>query len=97
MGRKIVHDDNIAGPQQRHQMLLDPGTEYLAVHWTIHHQRRDDGIAAQASDEGGRLPMTVRYMGDRRSPLWQRPRSLVMAVLVPVSSMNTSRAELSRA
>jgi hypothetical protein len=91
MGGKIVYDHDVARSQQRHQMLLDPGAENLAVHWTIHHQWGDDSVAAQPRHEGRRLPVTMRTRpsgSGRAAWSWQ--------YWVPVSSMNTSRTELSR-
>ena len=45
----------------------------------------DHRVIAQASDEGDRLPMPVRYMVDGSAPPGTAAASRTMAVLVEVS------------
>ena len=62
MASKVVEHDDIARPQRRDQELLDPGLKQHAVDGSIQDQRSDDATAAQASNEGHRLPMAMRHL-----------------------------------
>ena len=61
---EVVHDDDIAGRERRHEELLDIGSEELAVDWAIEHARRVDPVMAQRGEEGQRLPRAERGLGD---------------------------------
>lgn len=65
MGAEIVHDDDIAGDQGRHEHLLDIDLEALAVDRPVEEPRRLDPIAPERRQEGHRVPMA------ERSGLWQ--------------------------
>lgn len=64
MSRQVVHDDDVASPKRRDQELLEPGQEDSAIHRPIDHQRRRDGVIAQAGHESRRLPMAMRGSSD---------------------------------
>lgn len=63
---EIVEDDDIAGIEGWCQALLDPGGEGNAVDRAIEHEGRDDAVVAQPGEEGQRLPMAMRYSGEKR-------------------------------
>jgi len=65
---QIVHDDDVAGLERRHEELLDPGGEALAVDWSIEDARRIDPIMPQSGQEGERTPFTERCSGDQLLP-----------------------------
>ena len=60
MGGQIVHDDDVAGFERRHQDLLDIGEEGDLVHRAVECHRGGDAAEAQGADEGGGLPVAVR-------------------------------------
>lgn len=60
MRSEIVHDDDIAGLEHRHEQLLNIGTETLAVDRPVEDARRRQPVAAQRADEGQGAPVTVR-------------------------------------
>ena len=60
---EVVEDDDVARPERRAQLLLDPLGEACAVDWLIEHEGRVNPVAAQGGDEGHRLPVTIRYFG----------------------------------
>ena len=69
MAAEIVDDDDAARLERRDQELLDPGGEALAIDRSIDHAGCDDAVMPQAGDEGQRLPMAVRDLGDERLAL----------------------------
>lgn len=44
---EIVHDDDVAGPEHWHELLLDIGAEALAVYRAVEDARSGEPIAAQ--------------------------------------------------
>lgn len=60
---QIIHDDDVAGRERRHEALLDIVGEALAIDRLIEHARRVDPVAAQRREEGHRAPMTVGHLG----------------------------------
>src|SRR3546814_9665099 len=60
VGGQVVHDDDVAGAERRHQDLLDIGEECDLVHRTVERHRGGDAAQAQGADEGGGLPVAVR-------------------------------------
>ena len=52
----IVEDDDVAWLKLGSQLRLDPGLEAPGVHRRIDDPRRDHAVAAQAGDEGLRMP-----------------------------------------
>ena len=61
MGAEVVHHDDVALMQYRHENLLDVGLKGFAVDGAVEHQRRDDAGRAQACHESRRFPMSMRY------------------------------------
>jgi len=76
VGAEIVHDDDVAGFERRHELLLDIGLEALAVDRPIEDARGGKAIDPQGSQEGQRAPMSVRSKAAQalafRSPPPQR-------------------------
>lgn len=74
---EVVHDDDVARPQRRAELLLDPCGEGRCVDRLIEDVGRIDPVAAQRGNEGHRLPVAVRDFGveplaDRRPPTQRR-------------------------
>ena len=65
MDPQIVHDDDIAWLQRRHQHLLDVGQEQVSVDRTIDDERRGHAIATQCTNKGGGFPMSMRHGSDQ--------------------------------
>jgi hypothetical protein len=61
VGTEIVHDDDVATDQRGNQNLLDIGKEQLAIDRSVEHARGDQAILAQASNEGGGVPVPMRH------------------------------------
>ena len=59
MASEIVHDDNVAGLEDRQELLLDVGAEAFAVDRTVEHARGCEPVAAQCAEEGQRPPAAV--------------------------------------
>ena len=57
---EIVHDDDVAGFEYRHEDLLDIGAEALAIDRPVEHAWRRQPVAAQRAEEGQRAPVPVR-------------------------------------
>jgi hypothetical protein len=75
MAAQIVEQDNVAGDQGRCQHLLDIGAEPSAVDGALEHIGSTDPGRAQAGDQGGQLPVSVRD----RSPQPQTARASTIA------------------
>src|SRR3546814_14572684 len=60
VGAEIVHDDDVAGFEHGHELLLDIGPEALAVDRPVEDARRRQPIAAQRAEEGQRAPVAMR-------------------------------------
>jgi hypothetical protein len=86
---EIVHDDNVAGLERRHEELLDIGFEAFSVDRSIKDAKRVDPVVPQGRKECERLPMPVRRLSARRCPLGPQPWVRTMLVLAQVSSMKT--------
>lgn len=65
MRGEIVHDDGVPRSQDRDKLLLDIGQEQHTVDRTVEDRWRDDAVAAQPANEGGRLPVAVRGSVDQ--------------------------------
>ena len=59
VGREIVHHDDIARPERRHQDLLDIGEEARTVDGPIEHGRRTQALHAQRGNDSVRFPVTT--------------------------------------
>ena len=71
VGSEVVHDDDIAGLEHGHELLLDIGAEALAVDRPVEHARRGEPVEAQRAQEGQRAPVAVR--GEAAQALASRP------------------------
>ena len=56
---EVVHDDDVARLENGNQLLLDIGSEALAVDRTIEHARSCEAVAAQRAEEGQRPPVAM--------------------------------------
>ena len=65
MGWQIVEDDDVADLEGRGQLGFDVSLEDAPIHRRIDDERRDERLAAQAGDEGLRLPMSERGLGEK--------------------------------
>jgi len=65
---EIVHDDDVAGLERRHQELLDIGFEAFAVDGSIKDARRVDPVVPQGGKECERLPMPVWRLSAQALP-----------------------------
>ena len=65
VGRKVVHDDDVARLERRRQGLLDIGKKALAVDGAVEDAGRGDPVVAQRGQEGGGLPVAVRHGSPR--------------------------------
>jgi len=63
---EIVHDDDVAWLQRRHQQRLDIGTEALAVDRAIDDAGRVNPIVPERGEEGHGAPMAVRHASSER-------------------------------
>ena len=61
MASEIVHDDDVAWSQDRHEELLDVSLEACAIHRSVEHAWRHDVTDAQSCYEGCGFPMSPRY------------------------------------
>jgi hypothetical protein len=60
---QIVHDDDVAGRQGRHEALLDIVGEALGVDRLVEHAGRVDPVATQGREEGHGPPVAVGRLG----------------------------------
>jgi hypothetical protein len=65
---EIVHDDDIAGLERRHEELLDIGFEAFAIDRSIKDARRVDPVVPQGGKECECLPMPVRRLSAQALP-----------------------------
>ena len=59
MRTKIVHDDDIAGLKDRHELLLDISAKALAIDWPIKDARRRQAVATKRAEECQRAPVAM--------------------------------------
>ena len=60
---EVVHDDDVAGPQRRHQHPLDVEPEAVAVDRAVEEPGGLDAVTAQRGEEGHGLPVAMRHRG----------------------------------
>ncbi len=60
MGRQVVHDDDVARRERRHENLLDIGPESHSVHRPVKDHRRGHAGEPERPGERRSFPMTVR-------------------------------------
>ena len=93
---EIVHDDDVAGAQARHQKLLDIGAKAGAVDRPVEDAGCGDAVMAQRRQERHGAPAAMRHLGDQSGAARTAPVRRVMLVLAQVSSRNTRRRGSSR-
>jgi hypothetical protein len=59
VGGQIVHHDDVAGLQCRHQDLFNIAQEQVCIDRTVEHGWCDKAVFSQRGDEGRGLPVTV--------------------------------------
>lgn len=62
---EIVHDDDVAGGERRHEELLDIGQEAFAVDRPIEDEGSVDPVAAQRRKKGQCPPVALRRLGQQ--------------------------------
>jgi hypothetical protein len=60
---RIAGPCHVAGPELRHEHLVDIGLAGMPVDWTIKHHGTCDPVVSQPRHEGIGLPVTVRGPG----------------------------------
>ena len=60
---EVVHDDDIAGPERRHQHLAYISGEPFPVDRPVEHKGSVDPVVAQRGDEGHGAPVAVGGLG----------------------------------
>ena len=89
---QIVHDDDVARRQGRHEELLDPGGEELAVDRPVEDAGSVDPVVARRAARKVRVfHLPKGALATSLAPRFDQPRIGVMLVLAQVSSMKTSR------
>ena len=61
MAGEVIHDDDVAGLQDRSEELLDVSDEDFSVDRTVECQRRDHAVHPQSRYEGRRLAVAVGH------------------------------------
>ena len=65
MGGQVVQDDDVARLEGRSQLGFDVSLEDAPIHRRVDDEGRGERAAAQAGDEGLRLPMSERGLGKK--------------------------------
>jgi len=65
---QIVHDDDIAGPQGRCQVVGDIELKDFAVHRSVEDQGGDNAFLTQAGNESRGTPVAMRRTTDQALP-----------------------------
>lgn len=60
---EIVHDDDVARPQDRNELLLDISAKALAVDRSVEDARSRELVTAQRTEEGQRTPVALGSEG----------------------------------
>lgn len=68
MAAEVVHDDDVARAERRHQELFDIGEEGLAVDRTVDHAGRIDPVTAQRGKEGEGSPFSMGHLRAKSLP-----------------------------
>ena len=63
MRAEVVHDNDVAGLEHRHELLLDIGPEALAIDRPVENAWRGEAVEPQGTQEGQRTPMPVGRKG----------------------------------
>lgn len=67
---EIIHDDDVAWLEHRHQLLLDIGAEALAVHRSVEDTGCCKPIASQGAQECQRAPVAMRCKCPQSLAFW---------------------------
>lgn len=67
---EIVHDDDVAGLEHRHELLLDIGAEARSVDRSVEDARRGEAVEPQGAEEGQRAPMSVGRKAAQAFAAW---------------------------
>jgi hypothetical protein len=65
VGAQVVHEDDVALAQRRHEHLLDIGEERWPIERAVDDIWRGEAVAAKRRDHRQRLPVSVRNLGDQ--------------------------------
>ncbi|ESY15373.1 TRm2011-2 protein [Mesorhizobium sp. LNJC394B00] len=65
-----IHDDDVAGLEHWHELLLDIGPEALAVDRSIEDARGSKTVEPQGAEEGQRAPVAVRSKAAQAFAAW---------------------------
>lgn len=68
---EVIHDDDIAGRERRHEALLDIVGEALAVDRLVEHARRVDPVVAKRREEGHGAPVAIGHLGVKAFAAWR--------------------------
>jgi hypothetical protein len=92
MHREIVHDNDIAALERWSKTLLYIGKKHRPIHRAVKHERRRHPALAQTRHESDCLPVPMRRVADQTLASRTAASPPTIAVVVQVSSINTSRA-----
>lgn len=71
VGGQVVHDDDVAGLECRHQHLFDIGEKHIAVHGAIVDEGRGHARQPQRTGEGRCFPMAVWHACPAAFAAWR--------------------------
>lgn len=91
MAGEVVEDDDVAWLEGGRELGFDADLEDHPVHRGINDPGGDEAVALEARHEGLRAQWPKGALLFNRVPFAERPRRRVIFVVVPVSSMKTSR------
>lgn len=66
---KIVHDDNVTGPETWNEDLLDIEQKTFAIDWPIEDTRSGNPVAAKGGKESQGFPMAMGDVGHQSAAL----------------------------
>ena len=67
---EVIGNDDVASVERRHEELFDPGGEGDPIDRPVDDARCDDAVVSQPGEEGERLPVPVRNLGQERLTSW---------------------------
>ena len=91
MAAEVVHDDNIAGREDRDENLLDISAEAHAIDRSVDDAGRGEPVATQPRQEREGSPSPEGRFGDEAFASGASAMGARHLVLAQVSSMKTSR------
>src|SRR6476620_5680514 len=68
---EIVHHDDVAGFQNRCQMLLEPGAEQRAVERSFNRERSEESLGSQSTKKRCGLPAAARSLFHQTRAQWR--------------------------